>query len=110
MSNSTRVRKRLESSSPCSSFERMLPLCRQMKSAMAATIPLRSGQETRRMAKLGIVYGARNFAYSSFVLQRLYDLTRGVGSRASRQTSAGMGAIAAKEEAIDGRLVAGPVE
>ena len=39
-------------SSPCSSVNRMLPLWRKMKSAIEATTPLRSGQETRRMAEL----------------------------------------------------------
>src|ERR1019366_7271256 len=52
-SNSTRVRKRLDSSSPCSSLNRMLPLWRKMNSAIEATTPLRSGQETRRMAEGG---------------------------------------------------------
>src|SRR5271165_314250 len=53
-SNSTRVRKRLDSSSPCSSLDRMLPLWRKMKSDIEATTPLRSGQEISRMADLVI--------------------------------------------------------
>src|ERR1700722_9448991 len=59
-SNSTRVRKRFDSSSACSSLERMLPLWRKMKSAMEATTPLRSGQETRRMTELCISYWQRH--------------------------------------------------
>src|SRR5208283_1707088 len=53
-SNSTRVRKRLEAASPCSSLTRMLPPWRKMNSAIEATTPLRSGQETRRIAEVCI--------------------------------------------------------
>src|SRR5271168_2510979 len=66
-SNSTRVRKRLDSSSPCSSLNRMLPLWRKMKSAIEATTPLRSGQETRRMAELCI----KNFGSEGSMLPDL---------------------------------------
>src|SRR5437667_5140243 len=53
-SNSTRIRNRLDSASPCSSAKRMFPLWRKMKSAILATTPLRSGQLTSRMAEFFI--------------------------------------------------------
>src|SRR5258708_10889597 len=49
-SNSTRIRKVLESWSPCSSACRILPPCSKMNPETRATTPLRSGQLRRRMA------------------------------------------------------------
>src|ERR1039457_3891049 len=103
VSNSTRVRKRFDSSSPCSSLDKMLPPGRKMNSAIEATTPLRSGQETRRMAELCIgdsvgfprvplcPLGFKNFFTTedtevhreiALLFQRLRNLARGVSAGA----------------------------
>src|SRR5208282_388842 len=136
-SNSTRVRKRLDSASPCSSLNRMLPWWRKMKSAMVATIPLRSGQETSRMAEVGMdtsdstsalcdspcarwfkeffttetTAGHRaRLAVPRSLLQRLGNLARGVSAGAAGEARSRMRSTAAQIQAVDRCLVACPVE
>src|ERR1700691_4630612 len=99
-SNSTRVRKRLDASSPCSSAKRMLPLWRKINSAIEATIPLRSGQETIRVTELVI----------PLFPERFRDLARSVGTRAPRQTRPGMRSVAAQIKVLNGCSIARPVE
>src|ERR1035441_5743725 len=88
-----------------------------MNSAIEATTPLRSGQETRRMAELcinkcsaGVLVGYSTAGTAALLLQRLRNLTRRVGARAAGQSGSRMGSAATQIQALDRRLIPRPVE
>src|SRR5207249_4930689 len=101
-----------------------------MKSAMVATTPLRSGQDTSRMAELCIDFSvappSRRLSCVRFVrtgegkmpsrqpatllLQSLRDLPCGIGPGAAGQPRSRMRTVAARIKLLNGSLVARPIQ
>src|SRR6266849_8007918 len=104
-----------------------------MKSAMVATTPLRSGQDTSRMAELCIDFSvappsrrlscvrlartgegkmpSRQPARTpALLLQSLRDFPCGVGPRPTGQPRSRMGTVAAKIQLLNRSLVASPIQ